>query len=356
MKKAFFLLIVLIITGAAITLRVYQIKGEALIEHDGIATINSEKGYPVEVVPVLSGKFEVWRSIQGQVMGSREESIKTPDAARIASINYQVGDIVPADTPIILLDENDPKNMTRVKLLKRVYGEALSDYNKYKRLAQKGHVPQDAVNKLRLKLNAAKSDLDSAKTTVELVSPVSGVLITLNARVGERANPKKSLAVISEIDEVRIIATISDRDSAEIKLGQAVRITASDGSTVGGLVDRISLGADAQTGLVKMEMMVDNQDHKLMTGTYVTAHVRIFFEEQAQYVDSRCVFADVGGHEFIYQVENGAAKKIPVTVLVANEEYSILEGINPDLPVVLSGISQISDGAKVRIVGQESEK
>jgi len=76
----------------------------------------------------------------------------------------------------------------------------------------------------------------------------------------------------------------------------------------------------------------------------------VFFEEQATHIDSQCILRDFDGNDFVFQVENSKAKKVEIKVRAVNDDYSLVDGLNPELPVVLRGQSALKDGVKVRIM------
>ncbi|MCP4682484.1 MAG: efflux RND transporter periplasmic adaptor subunit, partial [Desulfobacterales bacterium] len=268
----------------------------------------------------------------------------------VAAIKYKVGDYVAADTPIISLDENDPKNISQVKLLRSVYEDALKEYQRYDSLFNSGGISADVMDKMALKLKSARTNLETARTTVHLTSPISGTLMSLYVRERENAEPGKTLAMVSTLDRVRVVAAVSDRDVAELSVGQLVKLTTATGTQLKGKVERISLGANTKSGLFDLEMVLNNRDRLLKVGTYVTTQVRVFLQEKAIYVESACLLRDFDGQDFLFQVEDNKALKKVVKKISENDKYTLLEELDTSLPVVISGKNLLKNGAKLRIL------
>lgn len=354
MKKIIIPVLVLVVV-LAVSAKIKSKKGQEKSKREGIESIQMREGFPVKLSPVNIGTFEVWREIQGKVEGYRQAFISTPDAARVAAIKYKVGDFVAADATIISLDENDPKNISQVKLLRSVYEDARKEYARYESLYKSGGISQDVMEKIKLKLKTAKTNLEMARSTVHLTSPISGTLMSLYVRVGERAEEDKTLAMVSSLEQVRMVAAVSDRDVMELKVGQPVKVVSAAGKEYEGRVDRVSLGANSDTGLFDLEMVLDNPDRELKVGTYVTAQVRVFYQENAPYIDSRCVMRDFDGNDFVFQANNDRAHKVIVERVAENDDYSLLKGLKPSLPVVLSGKNLLKDGAKLLILNEKDK-
>ncbi len=346
MRRTVIALIILVLAVAVAAFYRISTRGQSEYVRKGVETIQERKGYPVALTEVHKGEFEVWRDIQGKIHGGREAIISTPDLAPIKKIKYQVGDRVKANTSIIVLEEKDPRNRTRVQLLREIYNEAKDDYESYKELYGRGAVPKDALEKIKLKYEHAKSDLEQALTATELTSPIPGVITHMYAKEGQ-IMPDETLAIVSSINPVRIIAKISEEDARQIKENQPVKALVEN-NTISGKVDRVTMGANPDTGLFDLEILMPNPDHELKVGTYVTAAVRIYHPEDAIYVESDAVFTDEEGASYVYQVKEERAYKIPIKQVVVGDEYIVLEELDPELPVVLRGKSLLEDGARVR--------
>ncbi len=355
MKRFVLVMAIAVTVSGAIAARINVIKSHEGVDKSGIETIMTREGFPVETLPINSGEFEIWREIQGRTEGYKDAVVSTPMLAKVAAIKYEVGDYVPADVPIIILDENDPKNAARVKLLQSVYDDALREYERYKSLYESGGVSKDVMEKMKLKLKQAKTNLEATRATVHLTSPISGTLMSLHVRVGENAEPDKTLALVSSLDRVKVIVGVSDRDIEELKLKQPVRVHIADGAAYSGYVDRISLAANERTGLFDLEMVVENPDRKLKIGTYITAEVRIFRDEEAYYIDQRCILRSSDGKSYVWQVDDGKARRINIEILASNDDYSQIDGADPNLPVVVSGKSLLRDGAQLNVSSAEVE-
>lgn len=354
MKKIIVPLLVIVVFVFAVFYRINVLQGQDKNNLRGIEQIQQQEGYPVKVTTIRKGSFTIWRDLQGKVEGYRQAFISTPDAARVASIKYKVGDRVKADTPIISLDENDPKNISNVKLLESVYENAFQEYERYKNLYESGGVSEDVLDKMYLKLKTAKTNLDSARTTVHLTSPFDGILLALYIREGENAEPNKTLAIVSSTKTVRIVTAVSDRDVREFKEGQHVLIHYNSVGPLEGSVDRVALGANPESGLFDLELKVNNKEGLLKVGMFVTATVRIYNQDDALFIESQTILRDFEGHDYVWIVDKGNAKKKIVNVLRSNDDYSMIDGLTEGTVIVRQGKSQLREGVNLRILNGET--
>lgn len=352
MKKLIVPIIVFVVALGAIFLRIGTIRGQEDNRRTGIEVLQRQEGYPVRLVTVEQKRLEVFREIHGKIAGYKEAHIATSDAARVASIKYRVGDRVAADMPIITLDENDPKNMSQVKLLRSVYENALKDYERYSNLYASGGVSKDVVDKMELQLKSAKTNLDSARSTVQLTSPIDGILVALYARVGENAEPDKTLAIVAVLDRIRIITAVSDRDIADFAVGQTVSVVLPSGEARTGSVDRISIAANPDTGLFDLEAVIPNEDQLFRVGSFISITIRTVDLPDVVQIDSNAILRDFDGSDYVWLNDEGKARKMPISVIRTNNSMSQIEGLKPGDAVVIKGKSLLYEDAPLQILDE----
>lgn len=349
MKKVIVAAVLLLLVAGAV-FRVYSMRAQAQEEREGIESIQEREGFPVRITGVESGRFEAWRELHGKIEGSRQEEVATNDAARISSIEYKIGDEVPADKPVVKLDKKDPRSMAKTDLLKKVYDEAAGDYRSYNRVYDAGGVSKDVVEKMRLNMEQAKSNYEQSLSLTEITSPISGVLTEMYARAGEDSKPGRTLFIVSALDEVRIVAHVSDYDVEMIETGQDVRVFGPGGDELPGEVVRVSMGASPKTGLFDVEMLVSNPGRALRVGVYATTEVKYYDQDGVLWVPSTSLMSDAEGAYYLWQVKDAKAVKTPVDILVQTDDHAVVTGLDPDLPVVYNGQEQLREGARVRVI------
>ncbi|MBN2384993.1 efflux RND transporter periplasmic adaptor subunit [bacterium] len=354
MKKILVPIFLLVILVIAVFYRLDVLRGQENLTREGIEAIQEREGFPVTITTVVRGHFTVWRTVQGKVEGYRQALITTPEAARVAVIRAKVGDPVQANTPIISLDENDPKNKSRVKLLRSVYEDALNDFEKYKKLYESGGVSKDVLDKTELKLEAARTDLESAKSTVHLTCPFDGILLALYVREGENAESDKTLAVVSSLGTVRIVTSVSDRDVREFQPGQKVLVRYNSQEPLEGTVERVGLGANPDNGLFDLELKVKNTNAVLKSGMFVSAEILIVDAAESLSLDTRAIRRDFQGQDYVWLVKDGTATKRSITIVYRNETHCLIEGLAENSQVVLSGKDLLREGVRLLILNGES--
>ena len=141
---------------------------------------------------------------------------------------------------------------------------------------------QAALKQTEQGLATAQANLDLANAQVgklEVKSPVDGVIQTRNVQVGEVVNPGTVVYTILDLSQLSLTVYISEDHYGEIKLGQAVDITADSfpGKVFAGKVVRISDQAEftprnvqtsdgRKTTVFAIKIEVDDQEGLLKPG------------------------------------------------------------------------------------------
>ena len=138
------------------------------------------------------------------------------------------------------------------------------------------NAPAEATGANLARLEAARLALAAAQDTLDhtrLVSPISGVVLKVNAIAGETVSPGESLVVISDVTHLHVETTdLSERDVPKVEIGQKVMISVKALNTsLPGHVTSISPVADMLGGDVvyKTTIEIDSPPAGLLAGMSV---------------------------------------------------------------------------------------
>ena len=153
---------------------------------------------------------------------------------------------------------------------------AVQEAQWYLSLLKGEQVPVDATGSSLARLGAARDALTSAQDRLahsKLVSPISGVVVTVSGNPGEVVSPGQVIFFISDVAHLTIETTdLSERDVPRVQVGQAVQVSIKAlNQNVGGHVTRISpvsntLGGDV---VYKTTIELDAPPEGLLAGMSV---------------------------------------------------------------------------------------
>lgn len=185
----------------------------------------------------------------------------------------------------------------------------------------------------------------------KITSPISGTVGMLFLDKGAMVAPQIPIAMIADINRVKIKIQVIEKDLAKVHKGQSVVITmdAYPGEKFRGKLEQLSPFVDPMTRTVEGEIIVPNPGHLLKPGMF--ARIELITEEHTNTIvvpektviekdGERVVFVLKGEHAEIREVETGIENK---------RSIEILKGLKIGEKVIILGNYGLQNGAKVRI-------
>jgi RND family efflux transporter MFP subunit len=211
-------------------------------------------------------------------------------------------------------------------------------------------------------LRAAEVRLSYATVRAEWGGEGEGARFVGERFVDEGANLSANEPIISviDLDALRAITFITDRDLARLRIGQPVEVRsdALPGRTFEGRVQRIAPLLREDTRQARVEISVPNPDRRLNPGFFVRLEIEIEQLENALVVPEDAL-TRLDGQRGVFvvgdQTENGwpVVHWVPVTVGVRSDGFAQI--LEPEIwgRVVTLGQHRLSDGARIRVPENE---
>lgn len=217
------------------------------------------------------------------------------------------------------------------------------------------------------KLGVAMADIELAESMYEytkLKSPFNGVVTGRDVHTGHYVHPAGSpngaaLMTIADLEKVRVFVNIPESDAhwldagfADRNAGDAVQLTLGGptGKTIEGRVTRSSFQLDRQSRTMTVEIELDNADHRVLPGSFVTAN--ILLEERTDAI-TLPIAAIVKNNDSTYccTVTDGKIRHTPITLgLRVGDEVQVLSGLNGNESVVLARAGGLTMNQPVEVL------
>lgn len=180
--------------------------------------------------------------LSSTVISDNEKYITSRFMGFIKSVNIVEGDIVKKGQLLYEIDstEIDSKKqqaLLGVQMYENQYLTMKRNYERFKRLLEKGLVSKFEVEQLELATKNLEDMVKISKSQVKEVdnqyryltikSPNDGVIIKKNIKAGEMAIPGMPALILSDLSSLKIKAEISEGDLKNIFVGQKVSIEIS---------------------------------------------------------------------------------------------------------------------------------
>jgi HlyD family secretion protein len=216
------------------------------------------------------------------------------------------------------------------------------------------------VLEARASLRQAKQILDDCT----LRAPFDGVIIERSSEVGEMlafaGDPRQPTGImvvtLADLAHLEVEVDISENNLAQVREKARAEITpdAYPDSKYPGSVRMIMPRANRQKAIVQVKVTIHKPDAKLRPDmsakvTFLGADEPATPAPPKIYVSRRAVLPRPGG-AIVYQVREGIAHEVPIKVgAPQGDRVEVLEGLTGGEELVVSGLSAVSDGVKVRV-------
>lgn len=211
---------------------------------------------------------------------------------------------------------------------------------------------KNAKESLEQKLKTLKSQFDMSI----IKAPFSGIVDDIMIKEGELASPGKPAVYLINLDQIRVIADVSETLLPKINVGDVVDILFPTYKNIAhsAPIHRIGNAIDSKTRTIKIEVLLPNKNGLIKPNQIASLNLKDFESEKALVVPSIIVKQDSRG-EFLFVVnqnEEGkdiAQKTYIETGLSYNDKTMIIKGLSAGQKVITAGFNQVSNGNLIEI-------
>ena len=353
-------------------------------------------GVAVQVQPVTADTISTENKVSGKVVSDNESSVFVASSAKCTAVYVDAGDMVSAGQKLCTLDlastisSYNAANISYNSAVqsyqdqKNVFDSQIALYTKnvndLKALKEIGAASQTEIDQAQLQLESAqatknstlsqleagmqsyKSNVEQLSTVLEnvdgagnVIAPISGTLVTLNAEENAFVSPSMPVAVIDGVDQMKISVSVSEALVPKLTIGDSVDITVSAASqTFTGTIRSVEQAANAQTKLYTVTVSVPSDVSGLLSGMFADVTFHTDTASGAIVVPTESILTS-GSTQYVYVVQDdNTAKYVEVTTgLTGTGVTEVTSGLSAGQQLVTVGQSYLSDGAAVRVVSGE---
>jgi len=358
-KKLLVYLVAIVLAGQLVGVAVYYARAsQKAIEKErkeamDKAAAEEQQKTPVKTVKVFTQPLTDRLTLPGTVEPYVDIDLASRRAGTIEWIGPKEGDRVKKGDQVLKIDVEALE--ARVKELRTAYELAEVKYKRQQELYEKNVLPieqldnaEAAVKQTRAALEAMEVDLRNGT----LVSPIDGVLDRLPVDTGEHVGEGKMVMKIVEIDRVKVLLHVPEKDILYFKAGEPVEIRFSNGEihTFKGSIEYVAVTAEQATRTYPVKVVIDNTEGLLRPGMIVRAMVDRRHLDQAVAVPFFTV-VDRKGQKVVFVVEEDVARERPVaTGFFQGGQIEITKGLDEGDQLVVVGQRNLIDGQEVSVV------
>ncbi len=237
--------------------------------------------------------------------------------------------------------------------------QAEDAYSRLTPMHKNGNLPDVKYVEVETGVQKAKASAAIAKKTLDdcrLCATADGFIGKRSIEPGMTAMPNLTSITIVKIDKVFARVAVAEDEISLIQKGQKANITigALGAAHYTGLVEEIGVLADPIAHTYKIKIGIENTNHAIKPGMICTATIESPSMLHGVVVPTRAVMVDEAGRNFVYVVSPNqkAIRRFVVTGSLLNNGIEVIEGLQVNETIVVTGQHKLVDNASIRIVNE----
>jgi membrane fusion protein (multidrug efflux system) len=271
----------------------------------------------------------------------------------IRRVNFEDGDFVKTGT--VLVELISAEEEAQLAEARASLDEARRQLKRQRDLGERGIASVSAVDEARAAEATTEARLNTVMARLQdrlIRAPFSGVLGFRQVSPGTLVTPGTPITTLDDTGKIKLDFTIPESKLFLIKKGGTVlaKAAGASGRTFQGQVVAVDSRVDPVTRAVTVRALIDNADGALLPGMLLNVEAQTS-QRQALVVPEKSIVQLVGD-SFVYVVEEGRAKRRPVTL--GRREFGsveIVSGLEPGELVIHEGVIRLRDGLEVTVEG-----
>jgi multidrug efflux system membrane fusion protein len=298
----------------------------------------------------MNDKIEV----TGRTQSSRKVNVSAETAGQVASILITKGDVVKKGQILAKLELRD--RAARVSEAKQLLNQRQIQYKAAKELTEKGFNSRVRMAESQAQLEAAKAQLKIARielSNINITVPFDGIVNDQMVEIGDYVSSGDEMFNLVDLNPIEIVGFLTEKQMEYIDEGTEAVAELLRGQEVTGKITFIASAADSKTRTFKIEMTIDNADHKIREGLTATLKIPVYEASAYKISPSILSLSDNGAVGVKIVNSENRVKFMPIRLLKDTPEYLWVGGLPDHIQVITVGQDFVVDGQIVKPVQSE---
>ncbi len=318
--------------------------------------------FSVETVAAKTRPVDRFITLTGSLIPNQESEVAADAAGKVVATYLDRGRFVKKGEPLAKLDSQQAElsasaAQASLGLARTEQAQASKDCERAEFLFREKAISQAEYDRSKTACEARQWSIQAAETQAKMAekmvrdavirAPFSGVVAERYLDVGEYVMPASRVALLVEINPLRLELTVPESASGSIKEGQEVRFRVT--ALPGEFTAKIRyLGPQVRRNSrdLVVEAIVENEG-ALKPGMFATAKVALSTAE-LPLVPRAAVRSESGTHRVFVLKDNRLVERVVQLGELLGEDYVIEQGVDAGEQVVSPVRADLFDGALVK--------
>jgi len=256
-----------------------------------------ERRVLVEAEPSGPGTVADHLITSGSLDSDSQADIIPEAAGLITQVLAEVGDQVRAGQVLaILANPSLDANADRASIELQKARQSLDEAE---RLFKQGAISESELRTAKNTLAGAETSFNEARRSrgfTRITSPIAGTLAVRDVRVGEVASGGKRAFQVVDMNRLRVVVQLPEKDLPRIRLGQPATLEGAynEEARAAATVELISPVVDASTGTVQVTIRLAPDQSTLRPGQFVKVRLEVDRRDEVLTIPRRALLYDEG--------------------------------------------------------------
>ncbi len=282
----------------------------------------------------------------------------------VSRIHVREGDAVRAGQALLSIDDKDLRARREqaeagVREAEAVVANAEATAARFRNLHERKAVSKQQLDDVTTGLERARAGLAQAQAAraeagvhlgyLNLVAPAAGVVTRRMVEVGDMASPGQPLMYVDQLDRLKVVAAVGERDVSLIAAGDTARIavTSLDGAVFAAPVARVIPSANPGSRTYDVELYLEHPDPRLRPGMF--ARVDLTTGERRGVLVPRSALVVRGQLTGVFLADDDGTARLRWVRLGDERDgmVEVLSGLSGGETVVTGSAAPLNEGDRV---------
>ncbi|MCB9163628.1 MAG: efflux RND transporter periplasmic adaptor subunit [Flavobacteriales bacterium] len=311
---------------------------------------------PVNTVMAARGPVEGVFTVPGTLEPYEKARVMVQAQGKLATLHVDLGSRVSKGQTLGSLDV--AQKQLDLQAAELQLEKLRKDDQRYRELVAGKATTEASYDDVHYQFESAKVKVDQIRQQLrdaQVISPVNGTVVAKNVEVGEYVSANTAVVEVVDVSRLKAKVYVSEQDAYRVKEGDAVTVTSEvyPGESFQGTVSFVSPRGDASHNYL-VEVAVKNEKaHALKSGTFISAR----FDTGAtgdMLAIPKSALGEGMKDAYVYVVVGDTsgmrAQRRPLVLgREVGERVEVVQGLQPNEVVVVSGQLNLVDGSRVSV-------
>lgn len=318
-------------------------------------TPQKQEAEKVDVLTINKRIFYSKNSYPGFLKESDSFQIATEVGGVIEHMPYDVSDFVKKGSVVVKV--NTESLQAQLKQLEVNLKNSLTNFNRVSKLLEKGLATQAQFDQAEYAKESVEASISALKVNLRksiTTSPFNGYVVQRGKQKGEIASPGVPIVSLMQLDPIRFVVAIPERDIYKINKGNILKVTIeASNKELNGIVYRVSQTSNKSNHTVPVEIELENpkdgDEYILKPGMFASLSLPVVREPNGWVIPLDSIVR-TESERYVFTVRDSKATKIKVDIKATYENEALVEAdFNKNENIIVSGQTTLIDGRDVQI-------